>query len=84
MFFIRAGHKPVEFEKGKSAIAVPSLEKLPSVIDTLIDAIRNGELDDQLARQVKWLSRGRRDAQRDVVGLSGMYAAPECFWEPPV
>src|SRR5262245_43550740 len=31
-FFIRAGLKQVEFEKGKSAISVPSLDKLPSVI----------------------------------------------------
>ena len=49
-FFIRAGWKPVEFEKNKSAIAVPSLDKLSSVIDTLIAAVRNGELDDQLAQ----------------------------------
>jgi hypothetical protein len=49
VFFIRAGRKPIEFEKGKSAIAVPSLDKLPSVIDTLIAAVRSGELDDQLA-----------------------------------
>jgi hypothetical protein len=26
---------------------VPSLDKLPSVIDTLIAAVRNGELDEQ-------------------------------------
>jgi hypothetical protein len=29
---------------------VPSLEKLPSIIDTLITAVRNGELDEQLAQ----------------------------------
>jgi hypothetical protein len=29
---------------------VPSLENLPAVIDTLIGAIRNGELDEQLAQ----------------------------------
>ena len=29
VFFIRSGWKPIEFEKGKAAIAVPSLEKLP-------------------------------------------------------
>jgi hypothetical protein len=40
--------KPIEFEKGKSAIAVPSLDKPASVIDTLIAAVRNGELDEQL------------------------------------
>jgi hypothetical protein len=48
--FIRSGWKPIEFEKGKAAIAVLSLEKLPSIIDTLIAAVRNGELDEQLAQ----------------------------------
>jgi hypothetical protein len=47
--FVRSGLKPIEFEKGKAAIAVPTLDKLPSVIDTLITAVRNGELDEQLA-----------------------------------
>ena len=49
-FFIRSGWKPLEFEKGKAAIAVPSLEKLPTIIDTLITAVRNAELDEQLAQ----------------------------------
>jgi hypothetical protein len=49
VFFIRAGWKPVEFEKNKAAIAVPSLDKLPSTVDTLIAAVRAGELDEQLA-----------------------------------
>jgi hypothetical protein len=53
VFFIRAGQKPIEFEKGKSAIAVASLDKLPSVIDTLIAAVRSGELDEQLAQASK-------------------------------
>ena len=53
VFFVRAGQKPIEFEKGKTAIAVPSLDKLPSVIDTLIAAVRGGELDDQLAQASK-------------------------------
>jgi hypothetical protein len=39
----------IEFEKGKAAIAVPSLDKLPSVIDTVITAVRDGELDQRLA-----------------------------------
>jgi hypothetical protein len=51
--FVRSGLKPVEFEKGKAAIAVPSLDKLPSVIDTLITAVRNGELDEQLVQGSK-------------------------------
>jgi hypothetical protein len=46
--FVRSGLKPIEFEKGKAAIAVPPLDKMPTVIDTLITAVRNGELDEQL------------------------------------
>jgi uncharacterized protein DUF6641 len=45
---VKVGSKRIEFEKGKAAIAVGSLEKLPSVIDALIKAVRAGELDDQL------------------------------------
>ena len=51
--FVRSGLKPIEFEKGKAAIAVPSLDKLPSVIDTLITAVRSGELDEQLVQGSK-------------------------------
>jgi hypothetical protein len=50
VFFVRLGWKPIEFDKGRAAIAVSSLDKLPSVIDTLIAAVRNGELDEQLAQ----------------------------------
>jgi hypothetical protein len=53
VLFIRSGWKPIEFEKGKAAIVVPSLEKLSSIIDTLITAVRNGELDEQLAQASK-------------------------------
>jgi len=47
-FKIRLG-KFVEFEKGKTAIVVPSADKLATVIDTLIAAVRAGELDQQIA-----------------------------------
>ena len=60
--FVRSGLKPIEFEKGKAAIAVPSLDKLPSVIDTLITAVRNGELDEQLVVSSKQPSSKRRAA----------------------
>lgn len=50
LFTIKSGSKSLEFEKGKAAIAVPSLDKLPTVIDTLIAATRTGELDTQLAQ----------------------------------
>jgi hypothetical protein len=52
LLFIRSG-RPIEFEKGKTAIAVPSKDKLPAVIDTLITAVRNGELDDHLTQASK-------------------------------
>jgi hypothetical protein len=45
---VKIGAKRIEFEKGKAAIAVASMDKLPSVIDSLIKAIRAGELDDQI------------------------------------
>jgi hypothetical protein len=53
LFSIRSGSKLVEFEKGKAAIAVPSLEKLPAVIDTLIAVMRSGELDTQLSQATR-------------------------------
>jgi hypothetical protein len=52
-FSVRLGSKPIEFEKGKNAIAVPSLAKMPLVIDILITAVRNGELDEHLAQRKK-------------------------------
>jgi hypothetical protein len=36
-------------------IAVPSLDRVPLVIDILITAVRNGELDDLLAQTKKSL-----------------------------
>ena len=53
VFFIRSGWRAIEFEKGKAGISVPSQEKLPFVIDTLITAVRNGELDEQVAQASK-------------------------------
>src|SRR2546422_5125176 len=53
VFFVRLGSKPIEFEKNKNAVAVPSLDKMPLVINILITAVRNGELDEQLAQTKK-------------------------------
>src|SRR6516164_8683532 len=53
VFFVRLGSKPIEFEKGKNAVAIPSLDKMPLVINILITAVRNGELDEQLAQTKK-------------------------------
>jgi hypothetical protein len=53
VFFVRVGSQLIEFEKGKNAVAVPSLDKMPLVINILITAVRNGELDQQLAQTKK-------------------------------
>jgi hypothetical protein len=50
---IRFGGRPVEFEKGKSAVSVPSMDKLPAVITTLIEAVRGGQLDNVPAHPSK-------------------------------
>jgi hypothetical protein len=42
---VRYGFTPIEFEKGKAAIAVGAREKLEGVLSTLIAATRSGELD---------------------------------------
>ncbi len=47
------GTKPIEFEKGKAGIAVGSKEKLPDVIDALIEAVKAGELDEIVSRAGK-------------------------------
>jgi len=47
------GSKPLEFEKGKAGVAVSGKDQLPSVIDTLIAAVRAGELDDLLSQASK-------------------------------
>jgi hypothetical protein len=52
-FFIRVGFKSLELDKSRTAVAVPSLDKLLAVIDTLIAAVRNRELDEQIAQAAK-------------------------------
>jgi hypothetical protein len=48
-FFIKKGHSGfVEFGKGQCGIAVKSESELPKLIETLIAAVRSGELDEQL------------------------------------
>ena len=62
MFFIRLGGKPIEFEKGKAGITVASADKLPGVIDTVIAAVGNGELDDVLTQAAKGRPAPKRKA----------------------
>jgi hypothetical protein len=56
---VKFGAKPIEFEKGKAGIAVPSKDKLPAVIDILISAVRAGELDDLFSQAAKTGSIGK-------------------------
>jgi len=42
---IKVGLKTIELEKGKTAIDVGAKEKLPDVINTIIQAVEKGELD---------------------------------------
>ncbi len=59
MMSIKFGAKPIEFEKGKAGIVVPSKDKLPAVIDTLIAAVRAGELDELFSQAAKSGSIGK-------------------------
>jgi hypothetical protein len=52
-FTVRAGYKAVEFDKGKAVIAVPSLDKLPGVIDISPARSAMASLDQQLAAASK-------------------------------
>ena len=45
---ISYGSKQIELQKGKTAIEVGTVENLCQVLDTVIDAVRNGELDTQI------------------------------------
>jgi uncharacterized protein DUF6641 len=59
VMFVKFGAKPIEFEKGKAGIVVPSKDKLPAVIDTLIAAVKAGELDDLFSQAAKTGSIGK-------------------------
>jgi hypothetical protein len=49
-FMVRYGAKPLPLDKaGSTSVEVGGLDSLPGVIDTLLAAVRSGELDAQLA-----------------------------------
>jgi hypothetical protein len=50
---VKFGAKPIEFEKGKAGIVIPSKDKLSTVIDTLIAAVRAGEMDELFSQAAK-------------------------------
>lgn len=45
---VKYGSKPIEFEKGKSAIMIASKDQLPATIEKLIKAVAEGEVDNLL------------------------------------
>lgn len=47
-FEVRYGNKPLELAKGKFAIEVGELKNVPTVIDTIVQAVNAGELDSML------------------------------------
>jgi hypothetical protein len=61
---VRYGSKPIEFEKGKAAIVLPNKAAVAGALDTLITAVRAGELDETLAQQARArvMPRGKRAA----------------------
>ncbi|NTE54214.1 hypothetical protein G6M78_03895 [Agrobacterium tumefaciens] len=48
-FALRCAGKTIEFAKDKNAVEIGELSALPKIIDTLVEAVRAGELDAQLA-----------------------------------
>jgi len=59
---VRYGQKTIEFDKGKTAIAVGSKDKIPQVLDVLIAAVRAGELDEALTAMSKARGFARKRA----------------------
>ncbi len=56
-FALRYAGKTIEFAKDKNAIEAGELSALPKILDTLIEAVRDGELDAQLTAAV--VERGK-------------------------
>jgi hypothetical protein len=48
MLTLRYGNRSLAIAEGKSTIEIGTLDKLPKIIDTIIEAVKAGELDKQL------------------------------------
>jgi hypothetical protein len=64
-FHLRYGSRPLDLGKGTNAVAVPSLEELPSILATLVAAVNAGELDEAIATAAaqRRANFKRKDAQ---------------------
>ena len=48
MLTLRYGNRPLAITGDKSTIEIGTLDKLPKIIETIIEAVKTGELDKQL------------------------------------
>ena len=55
---VRYGARAIEFQKGKDAIAVESVDAVPAMLRTVRHAVADGELDELLAKYAQY-GRGR-------------------------
>ena len=62
IFFVRSGVRRIEFEKGKAAIVVASIDELPKLIKGIMDATQTGELDHLLEIKAKPLVTSKSKA----------------------
>lgn len=68
---VRYGANAIEFEKGKTAIMVPSRDQLVTTLDTLIEGVKAGELGEHMAQQAKarGVPKSKRAAKAGRIGL---------------
>ena len=57
---VRYGARAIEFQKGKDAIEVESVEALPAMLKTVRHAVADGELDELLAKYAQYGRRVRK------------------------
>ena len=60
---VRYGARAVEFEKGKDAIEVENVEALPAMLQTVRQAVSEGELDELLAKYAEYGRSVRKRAK---------------------
>ena len=48
MLTLRYGNKPLAIADGKSTLEIGTMDKLPKIVDTIIEAVKAGELDKPL------------------------------------
>ena len=57
---VRYGARAIEFQKGKDAIEVESVDALPAMLNIVRNAVSDGELDDLLAKYAEYGRRVRK------------------------